>query len=374
MRSVLLAPPGTATPRAPLVRLVERPRPKPGPGEVLLRVAACGLCGSDFSACRFDREGRPDFSGPLRLPVVLGHEAAGTVEAMGEGVRRVHVGGLVAVESVLSCWSCDTCLSGRPAQCERAELLGLTCDGALADWMVVPERSCFRLDPLLAAGFSPAHAAIAGALLEPFGVAYSALFLCGRPTTPGESLLVYGLGALGALVGALGRLSGCSPIVGVDRDPAKREWAAMHGFDAAIAANLGSDPPSVIESDLRRRLGRDGFDLQIDASGCAAAVVPVAQRLLAAGGRLTVLSRARGAVPVELDPWISAAADLQGVRGRVDARAFARLVALVAGGRLDPREHIANAVPLEAAPGILLAEGSRPPGKTVVMVGVEDPG
>jgi threonine dehydrogenase-like Zn-dependent dehydrogenase len=368
MKAVLLD-----VPRSAAVTIAVRPRPVPAAGEVLLRVELCGLCGSDFSACRFDGDGRPRYSGPLALPVVLGHEASATVEAVGDGVERVRLGQLVAVESVVSCWRCDTCLAGLPAQCERAELVGLSRDGALAEHVVVPERACFALDSLLAAGRSRAEAAVAGALLEPLGVAYSALFLVPRPLVAGEALVVYGLGALGMLVGRLARLAGASAIVGVDREEDKVAAATAHGFDVALRADLGLDDPSDLAAEIRRRLGRVGAELQVEVSGCPDGALPVAERLLAAGGRVVLLSRSRRPTPAAMDPWVSAAGSLVGLRGRVDGRAYGRLLALFAGGRLVARDLVARFVGIDEVPAILLDDRPQPPGKTIAVVGGEAP-
>ncbi len=376
MKSVLLAGPragssGGAEAGAGSVELVERDIPVVRSGEVLLAVETCSLCGTDFAACRFDAAGRSHFSGPLRLPVVLGHEMAGTVRAVGEGVARVGVGDLVAVESVLSCWSCDTCLSGFPAQCERSELLGLTRDGGLAEFVAVPERACFPLDALLARGFSRAEAAAAGALLEPLGAVYSALFLAGRAAAPGDAVVVYGLGALGLLVGTLARLAGCCPILGVDREPARVEGALAHGFDDGVAIDLENPDPAATAREIGRHLLRRGADFQVDVSGSTDSVLPIAQRLLAPGGRLIVLSRTRRPIAADVNPWVSAAASLQGTRGRTDARAFARVLALFATGRLRTRDLIARFVPLAAVPSTLIGGNGAEAGKIMAAVGIE---
>jgi threonine dehydrogenase-like Zn-dependent dehydrogenase len=350
------------------VELVDRAEPAVGPGEVLLAVEACGLCGSDFAACRFDAAGESSFSGPLRLPVILGHELSGTVEAVGPAVTRVRVGELVAVESVLSCWSCDTCLSGFPAQCERAELLGLSRDGGLAEYVCVPQLACFPLDRLLRAGLSRAEAAVVGALLEPMGAAYSALFLGDRPAGPGSSVVIYGLGSLGTLAGALARAAGCCPIVGVERDPPRVEWGVERWFDDVVALDLGAVDAGSAAHEIGRALHGRGADVQLDASGSTESVMATAERLLAPGGRLTVLSRTRRTVPTEVNPWVSAAGAVQGLRGRVDARPYSRLIALFSQGRLRARDLIVRFLPLEAVPSALVEGTGGRPGKTVVLV------
>lgn len=356
-----------------IVTLVESDKPDVLTGEVRLAVEACSLCGSDYSACHLDPSGKPVFSGPLKSPVILGHELAGTVESVGAGVTRVRVGDLVAVESVLSCWSCDTCLSGYPAQCERGELLGMTRNGGLADYVSVPERACFPLESLLRDGLPRNEAAVTGALIEPMGAAYSALCLSDRGVIPGDSLVVYGLGGLGMLLGSLARIAGCYPIIGVDRDESRVKWAVTRWFDDGIAVDTGSTEAGAAAAEIGRRLGRIGADIQIDVSGSTDTVMPIAQRLLAPGGRLVVMSRTRNTVPTEVNPWVSSAASIQGLRGRVDARAYPRVIALFSGGRLSARDHVTRFVPLEAVPAILMNGGEPQPGKTMVMVAAEAP-
>jgi len=356
-----------------VVEIVERAAPEPGPGEVLLEVAMCGLCGSDFAACCSDERGHARFSGPLRTPVVLGHETSGRVVRVGSGVSRVREGDLVAVESVLSCWTCDTCLSGRPAQCERAELLGLTRDGALADLVSVPERACFPLTALLDAGLPADEVAVTGALLEPLGVAYSALFLGGGAALPGDALVVYGVGALGALVGTLGRLAGCSPIVGVERNAARAARAVSHGFDDVLVLDLAELPAAEAARCIGSKLRRAAAEIQIEASGRPDLAAPIAQRLLAAGGRLTSLSRGHDAVSVDFGPWVSAAASLRGLRGRVDARAYRKLMELAINGRWRARDLVSRFVDLDEVPVLLGSGDDGSGGKIVCAVGMAPP-
>ncbi len=359
--------------RTGAVALVECEKPPLSLGEVRLAVEACGLCGSDFAACRLDADAKPLFSGPLRLPVVLGHELAGTVESVGPRVTRVRVGDLVAVESVLSCWACDTCLSGFPAQCERGELLGMTRNGGLAEYVSVPELACFSLESLLRDGLPRNEVAVIGALVEPMGAAFSALCLSGRGARPGDSLVIYGLGALGMLLGSLARIAGCCPIIGVDRDESRVQWAVNRWFDDGLALDTGSTEVRAAAAKIARTLRRTGADIQIDVSGSTESAMPIAQRLLAPGGRLVIMSRTRKIVPTEVNPWVSAAASIQGLRGRVDARAYLRIIALFSGGRLSARDHIARFIPLEAVPAMLVDSAEPQPGKTMVMVGAEAP-
>ena len=124
------------------LELADRPRPAPGPGEVLVRIAACGICGSDVHG--FDGS-----SGRRIPPIVMGHEAAGTVAEVGPGVTRFRPGDRITFDSTISCGECPFCLRGDINLCDHRNAFGVSCvdyrrDGAFAEFLAVPERICYR--------------------------------------------------------------------------------------------------------------------------------------------------------------------------------------------------------------------------------------
>ena len=192
------------------VCLQDLPIPQIKDDEVLIRVKAVGICGSDTHVYETDRDGYIIFSGLVKLPCVLGHEFSGVVEKTGELVRELAPGDLVAMESIQWCGSCTPCRSGAPNQCQNIELLGLSTQGALAEFAAVKANYCWKLNGLRDR-YSEAEIFEIGALIEPIGCAYNGMFVNGGGLRPGETVAVYGAGPIGLAAIALARLSGASP-------------------------------------------------------------------------------------------------------------------------------------------------------------------
>ncbi|WP_168587460.1 alcohol dehydrogenase catalytic domain-containing protein [Saccharopolyspora sp. ASAGF58] len=336
----------------------------PGPTDVLVRVEMCGICGTDIDACRFHPDNTPAFGGPISVPVILGHEASGLVVDVGELVTRVRPGDPVALESVLACSTCDTCLAGRRNQCENVTLSGLTAPGALAEFITVPQTACHRLNLLTDSGWDLDDVFLAGCLLEPLGCVFNALFVENRAVRPGENVLVHGLGPLGLFAGLLCRIAGATRIVGVDPLAERRHAATELGFDACLS------PSETHNSDNAVTLL--DADVHVETSGNPTATLPVIERHLRPGSRCVLISRTHLPVSIDPNPWVSSAARLVGARGH-SGGIFPYLIRLFAAGRLNPRDLIATFLDLEDVPNILGQDTSTNPRKTVIRVGTTSP-
>ena len=177
-------------PRTPL-ELVERSRPEPGPGEILVRVGACGVCRTDLHV------GDGDLTDPA-LPIVPGHEIVGRVAAIGEGVARYGEGDRVGIPWLgFTCGTCGACRAGRENLCERARFTGYQIDGGYADYTIADQRYCFPIE----GDYSDAAAA---PLLCAGLIGYRALRMAGDPATLG----IYGFGAAAHIVAQLARHEG----------------------------------------------------------------------------------------------------------------------------------------------------------------------
>lgn len=262
--------------------LTEVPRPEPGPGEVLLRVAGAGACHSDISVYRVFEEGQP---GAQKPPFVLGHENAGWVEALGPGVsERIQVGAAYMVYGPIGCGQCRKCAEGLETYCENAATMpylavGLGRDGGMAEYMTVPAHHLIPLgdaDPVMAAP-------LADAGLTPYHAIKKALpYLAGG----GRYALAIGLGGLG-LVGVqiLRALTGAT-IIATDVKEAARGRAEAEG---AITVGAGADQVEQI----RALTGGRGVDAAFDFVG-AGPTVATAAASMAPGGRCTVVGIAGG--------------------------------------------------------------------------------
>lgn len=230
------------------LRIAAEPRPRPAPGETLLRVTAVGLCGSDLHW--FEEGGIGDAR--LTRPLVLGHEIAAVV-AEGEDQGRP-----VAVDPAIACGSCRFCQEGNPNLCADIRFAGHDdMDGALREYMTWPSRLLFPVPR----AFTPAETA----MLEPLGVALHALDL-GRPQ-PGGTAAVFGCGPIGLLIIQLLRLCGASFVAATDVLPHRLLAARTFGADLALQADQAQEAAAIVAA-----TGGSGVDVALEAAGTAEAV------------------------------------------------------------------------------------------------------
>src|SRR5579863_1249080 len=188
------------------LEITDLPKPTPLPDEVLIEVAACGICGSDV-------HGYDGSSGRRIPPIVMGHEAAGTIAAHGSEVTRFSAGERVTFDSTISCGACDYCLRGEINLCDNRKVLGVSCSdyrcsGAFAEYVVVPQHIAHRLPD----GMSFCEAA----MLEAVSVALHAASV--SQIRAGQTALVMGAGMIGLLTLQALRVAGCSQVFVVDVD------------------------------------------------------------------------------------------------------------------------------------------------------------
>ncbi|MCZ6792309.1 MAG: galactitol-1-phosphate 5-dehydrogenase [Planctomycetota bacterium] len=263
------------------VRLEKIALPEPAAGHVRVRVGFCGVCGSDIP--------RVFIKGTYRFPTVCGHEFAGSVEALGEGVDDLEPGDPVAVFPLIWCGQCPACEQGHYVQCHDYDYLGSRRDGAFAEYVVAPRRNLLRVPD----GVSLEEAA----MTEPASVALHALRR-GGGSMPGETVAVFGAGPIGLMVAQWARAMGASHVLLFDIVPGKLELARSLGFSEAHDSRH--------EAPLERILaltGGAGAHLTVEAAG-------VPQTLLEAagaarrGGRVVLLGNPSGEVTLSA-PLIS---------------------------------------------------------------------
>lgn len=230
------------------------PVAEPGPGEVLLRVASCGVCGSDVHAFRSD----PGFEW-VSPPITLGHEFSGVVEAVGPGVTRVRAGDRVVVVAIQGCGRCDICRAGDTQLCQNRVAVGLSRDGGMAEYAVMPEEHLVPVPE----GLDLAVAALG----EPLSVAVHAVNVR-ADIEPGQNVVVSGPGPIGILCGMLAKLRGAEVLLtGVGQDSESRLPAAERV--GLRTANLSEKP---LEAHLRDGFGDRGPDVWIESSGSVKAL------------------------------------------------------------------------------------------------------
>lgn len=241
----------------------------PGAGEVVVRVAACGVCGTDVHIF-YGEKG----SAEVCPPVVLGHEFAGVVERVGAGVSALKEGDHVTIDPNIYCGECRFCRSGKKQMCERMRAVGVTQNGGFAELCRVPAAQCLLLNPDV-----PLET---GAMAEPIACCIHGIDRVG--IRAGDSVLVVGGGAIGLIMIQLARLSGASQVV--LSEPVEMRRAAGLALGAAAAIDpLSQD----LNAELRRVFGADGADVVIE---CVGRVSATAQAVSAArkGGSVLLFS------------------------------------------------------------------------------------
>ena len=238
-----------------------------------MRVAATAVCHTDLSIYMGVHPG-------VKYPVVLGHEAAGTVEAVGERTR-LRVGERVVVNPIIACGECDCCRRGDENLCRRAGLLGRELNGSMAEHLLLPER---YLHPL------PAHVGLERAtLIETLATVRHAQRRVALG--PGDAVVVLGQGATGLMHTRLARLAGARPLIAVSRSAFKRELATRMGADATVDARERD-----VVADVLALTGGRGADLVIETAGDAALLRP-ALDMLRPGGTLLLYAISHAPVP-----------------------------------------------------------------------------
>lgn len=297
------------------LRIDSVPVPQPGPDELLLEVAACGLCGTDIHLA-------VDGDIPVtRKPITLGHEAAGTVVALGARAGGFAVGQRVALFPSPICGQCRFCRAGRESLCEATQAYGMSADGALARYMVAPASGAIAI---------PDAVDFATAAIITDGVSTPLHALRSRGAMrAGEAVAVVGCGGLGAHAILLARMMGAGFIAAIDTQPQARERALEFGADLAIDPAEQPNPGRAI----RAQLGR-GVDLALEFVG-RPETVEATLRCLDTGGRavLVGVGTSRPALPPLL-AFVGREHSVIGSFG-MDKRDIADLFQFVARGRLD---------------------------------------
>jgi hypothetical protein len=343
--------------RYPEVRVEELPEPKiKRPSEVLIKVRACGICGSDVHMAQSDENGYILYPGLTGFPAVLGHEFSGeVVEAGPEAINRRNnqlftPGEPVTAEEMLWCGYCRHCADGYPNHCENLHELGFDVDGAFAEYIVVDAKYLWSLRELEGI-YSEEKLFLAGSLVEPSSVAYNAVIERGGGIRPGDNVVVFGGGPIGLAACAILKRAGGARVILSEPSEVRRKMAQELGADVTINP-LKED---LVEKVLDYTQGM-GAKLYLEATGVPQIIWKDLEALIwkARGINSTVAIVARADVNVPMTPEVFQVkrAQIVGAQGHSGHGTFPRVISLMASG-MDMTKIISKKISLDEVPEYL---------------------
>ncbi|MER8562100.1 zinc-dependent alcohol dehydrogenase family protein [Mesorhizobium sp. M0578] len=322
----------------------EAEKPTAGPNDLLVRIEACGVCGTD----------RHLFHGefPCTPPVTLGHEFSGIVEAVGPGVSGFSVGDRVTGDPNIACGRCEHCQAGRVNLCGNLRAIGIHCDGGFAEYLVLPQKQAF----VLPGDLKPTH----GAFCEPLGCCLHGVDLAA--IKPGSSVAVLGGGVIGLLTVQLAKLAGATTIILSTRQASRRALAEQFGATATL------DPSAfdVIDAIVGRSgLMPGGVDVVFECAGVKD-TVEQAMRLAKAGGTVVVVGVMPQGMKVAFEPFDLLFRELKVLGSFLNPFTHRRAADLIASGAIEVDRLISRQVSLDEAVAIIANPPA--PGEVKVLV------
>ncbi|MCF2148600.1 alcohol dehydrogenase catalytic domain-containing protein [Desmonostoc muscorum LEGE 12446] len=357
-----LAVSGSLAWKDPQFSIIDKTLPAPRPDELLVRVKYCGICGSDLHVYETDPEGYIRFSGPTKLPIVLGHELSGEVVEVGKEVKGFFPGDIITTESILWCGHCTACRTGMPNQCENVELLGLTIDGGFAEYLTLKANYCWKLNHLQER-YSIEEIYKIGTLIEPIGCAYNGIFISGGGLLPGAFAIVYGVGAIGLGAVMLLKAAGAAIVIAVDSIEERLQIAKLMGADYVYNIATTKDFSEVVQEIT----GGWGVDIQVEAAGAAKHTIPMMQRNIAKRGKIIYLGRAESEAFIDLNSLVSGAHTIVGSRGHSGYGIFNNVITMIHKGKLLGVENlVTSSFPFRDILNVLEFSRSRKNGKILI--------
>jgi threonine 3-dehydrogenase len=289
----------------------------------------------------------------VRPPVVVGHEFAGEVVAVGEDVgSEFSPGQTVTAEGHIVCGHCRQCRTGQGHICQRTQIIGVDRDGAFAELIAMPAINVMALDGI------PTHI---GAIMDPLGNAFHTVL---SPDLPGSTVLVLGCGPIGCFAVGIAKAAGAARVIASDVNPVRLELARRMGADVTLRA----DTEDVVFR-VRQVTGQEGADLVCEMSGNPAAVRQ-AFRAARLGGRVHLLGLPEGEVPIALsNDVIFKGLTIYGVIGRKIFETWHQMRSFLSSGLLDPAPVITHRFPLAGINDALEAIRSGAAGKVILEIG-----
>ena len=309
------------------IKLVTRPIPKPGPRDVLTKVLAAAICGTDVHINHWD-----DWSEKRVLPgTVIGHEFAGEVVEVGSEVTSVKVGDIVSAESHIVCNTCEMCHLGHLHVCYNTKLFGVNVDGCFAEYAVLPEANAFVCDPSVPIEVS--------SIMEPLGVAIHGIM---EFPVAGQTVAIIGCGPIGVMAVAVAKKAGAAKVIALEPNAMRAKMALDMGADHVINP-IQQDPVEAVKA-----LTRDGrgVDIVVDYSGNTQAITA---SFLYCKPEAKIVAVGMPAKPIEfkMNEFVYRGLTMKGIAGRLMYQNWEQMRSFLAAG-LDVSAVVTHRLPLES--------------------------
>jgi threonine 3-dehydrogenase len=297
--------------REPGIWMAEAPKPQVGHNDVLIRIRKTAICGTDMHIYNWDEWAQKT----IPVPMHVGHEYVGVVEAMGEEVRGLRIGQRVSGEGHIVCGHCRNCRAGRRHLCRNSVGVGVNRPGAFADYLVIPAVNAFPIPDDI-----PDEIA---AILDPFGnAAHTALSF----DLVGEDVLITGAGPIGIMAAAICRHVGARHVVITDRNPYRLELAKKMGAHRTV--NIEKETLAGIMPELNMV---EGFDVGLEMSGVPAAFRDMLD-VMNHGGKIAMLGIPPPETAIDWTKVIFKGLTIKGIYGREMFETWYKMIALIQGG------------------------------------------
>lgn len=339
--------------RNPKIKIEEVDIPKPKEDEVLLKVKACGICGSDVHMVQTDKDGYMLYPGLTGFPSTIGHEVSGIVvkagsDAYDKNTNKPFKGGeWVCTEEMLWCGSCKPCADGYPNYCERLDEIGVNTEGGFTKYIAVPSKAIWNLNPLKEK-YNEKEVFKLGAFVEPTSVAYNAVIERGGGIRPGDVVVVCGGGPIGLAACAILKKHGASKVILSEPEKSRSKLGLKVGADVIV------DP--VHENFTKRVLELTngmGAALYLEATGLPTIVYPEIEKVIWEGRTLNstviLVARAEAKIPVTGEVLQVRRARIIGSQGHSGHGTFPRVIQAMASG-MNMLPLITKEIKLEEVP------------------------
>tara|TARA_B100000459_G_scaffold146489_1_gene112886 strand:+ start:365 stop:1390 length:1026 start_codon:yes stop_codon:yes gene_type:complete len=314
MRALIKSKPGTG------LELVDLPIPDVGPMDVLIRISRTAICGTDLHIWKWD----PWAQKTIPTPMTVGHEYCGYVEKTGSGVTDLIPGDYVSGEGHLVCGRCRNCLAGRRHLCPNTVGVGINRPGAFAEFLVLPYRNVYKLDPKI-----PKNLA---AIFDPLG---NAIHTALSWDLVAEDVLITGAGPIGCMAAAVCRFAGARHVVITDPNPFRLDLARRLGATRTVDITIES------LTDVKSELGmKEGFDIALEMSGHPAGLSDILDHT-SHGARVSLLGIFPDKLEIDFEKVIFKGLVLKGIYGREMFETWYKMSSMVRAG-LDPSSVITH--------------------------------